>query len=557
MKEISRLLKKSQYKRIIFFFCSVSALILIGAGLELGFSYFYEIKRARTDADNLNQAFQTQIESIFKKIDLVLLDTVNILEAKSKLEDWNPSELSALLTKRNSYIPEAQNVFVVGKDGVDRVRFRYGSRFNLSDRDYFYKQISSAENKLFFSRPLVSRETGRLVVILSRKIFDKKGQFAGIVAAGVPLTIFSDFYSRLNLRPNSAITINGIDNILYSRYPWAEKFVGLPLSNQDTIRELFYNGKKVVFSERKSRIDGITRITSARRVGEYNFFVVVAISKMEYLMGWFAKCGIYIASFIALFVFALNFLIRSLKALNDLEEQRKVAVQNAKLTSLGEMAGGIAHEINNPLAIISGRVNLLIKSIANDQYNAETFQSALEKIGQTTDRIAKIVKSLKAFSRTNEQDPFIPTAVKDVIDHTVEICREKFRTSPVSLKIDAVPEVQINCRESQIVQVVLNLLSNSFDAVEKLPEKWIEVKFEVVGNEKILIKVLDSGAGIPESVANNIMQPFFTTKDVGKGTGLGLSISKGIIEDHNGKIYLDKECSNTCFIIEMGIVTNQ
>nr|BDT29029.1 ATP-binding protein [Bacteriovorax sp. HI3] len=554
MKEISRLLKKSQYKRIIFLFCFVSTLLLIGVSVELGVSYFYEIRRARLDADNLNQAFGTQIESTFKKVDMVLLNTIELLKSRNSIEDWKTEELSKILVEKNRFIPEAQNVFVVGKDGRDKVRFKLNSKFNLGDRDYFYKQFSSVENKLVFSKPLVSRETGRLVIILSRKILDKNNQFAGIVAAGVPLIYFSNFYSELNLLPDSAITINGIDNLLYSRYPWVEKFIGFPLQNQDTIRELFYHNKRAVFAERKSRIDGVTRITSARRVGDYDFFVVTALSKSQYMTGWYTKCAIYIISFIVLFIFALNFLTRSLKALNDLEEQRKVAVQNAKLTSLGEMAGGIAHEINNPLAIISGRVNLMIKSIDSNQYDPEGFKTSLDKIGQTTERIAKIVRSLKAFSRTNEQDPFIPTQVKDVIEHTIEICREKFRTSPVSLKIDSIPDVQINCRESQIVQVVLNLLSNAFDAVEKLDEKWIEVKFEVIGSEKILIKVIDSGMGIPDSVANNIMQPFFTTKEVGKGTGLGLSISKGIIEDHNGKIYLDKEVSNTCFVIEMGIV---
>lgn len=555
MKEISRLLKKSQYRRIIYFFCFVSLMLLIGVGFELGISYFHEIKRAKTDADNLNQAFQTQIESTFKKVDLVLLDTIDFLKNKPKLEDWKPDELSRLLSERARFLPEAQNVFVVGSNGVDRVRFKYGSRYNLSDRDYFYKQVTSKDDRLVFSKPLISRETGRLVIILSRKIVDKNNRFVGIVAAGIPLINFSNFYSKLNLLPDSAITINGMDNILYSRYPWAEKHVGFALSNQDAIRELFHKNKRVYFSERKSRIDGVTRITSARRVGEYEFFVVVAISKTQYLMGWFMKCLIYFASFGVLFVFALNFLIKSLKALNDLEEQRKVAVQNAKLTSLGEMAGGIAHEINNPLAIISGRINLLIKAIENNQFNPDEFKISLEKIGQTNERIAKIVKSLKAFSRTNDQDPFVPIPVKEVIDHTIEICREKFRTSPVSLKIDSIPEVSINCRESQIVQVILNLLSNSFDAVEKLDEKWIEVKFELVGHEKIKIKVIDSGRGIPETVANNIMQPFFTTKEVGKGTGLGLSISKGIIEDHNGRIYLDRNVSNTCFVVEMGVVS--
>lgn len=554
MKDLGISLQKSPAKRILFFFCFISILIVIGAAAELTFSYYYELKRARIDADNLSQAFQTQIEETFKKIDMILLDTVGILEERKGLEEWKARELSGLLEQRKRHIPEAQNLFIVGKDGADLVRYQHGNRYNHGARDYFYKQVSSKENKLIFSRPLVSQETGKLVMILSRKVLGKKGEFQGIIAAGIPLVYFSEFYSKLNLLPHSAITINGTDNLLYSRYPWVEKFIGYPLSNQDTVRELFYNNKKVFLSERKSKIDNITRVTSSRRVGNYDFFVVVAVSKKEYLEGWFFKCAIYIVSLVILFTFALNILLRLLKSLSDLEEQRKVAIHNAKLTSLGEMAGGIAHEINNPLAIISGRVNLLIKAIDNGDYDPEAFKKSLDKIGQTNERIAKIVRSLKAFSRTNDQDPFLPTNVKDVIEHAVEICREKFTASPVSLKIGSIPDVKINCRESQIVQVVLNLLSNAFDAVEKLDEKWIEIRTEVVGSELVLIKVIDSGQGIPDSVVQNIMQPFFTTKEVGKGTGLGLSISKGIIEDHNGKIYLDRSLSNTCFVIEMRTV---
>lgn len=554
MKVTLKLLKNSQYKRIIFFFYALSAFMFIGMTLELTFSYFHEMKRARSDADNLSQVFQVQIEGVFKKIDLVMHDTVKVLQSRSDLSQWSKAELVALMTEGKSFIPEAQNFFVLGADGIDKIRTKNGVPYNFSDRDYFYKQISAKENKLIFSKPIVSRESGKLVVILSRKLVNKKNDFIGIVAAAVPLAFFSEFYSKLNLLPDSAITISSSENVLYSRYPWTEQFIGTSLLNPETVNELFYKNKRVFISERKSRIDGIKRITSSRKVGDYGFFVVVALSKLEYLKGWFFKCGVYLASFIVLFVFAMNFLVKSLRALSDLEEQRKLVVQKAKLTSLGEMAGGVAHEINNPLAIISGKIALLIKTIEKGQYEAEEFKNSLQKISQTTDRIAKIVRSLKTFSRTNEHDPFVATSLRDIIDQTLEICQEKFKNTPVSLKVHDIPDVKINCRESQIVQVLLNLLGNALDAVEKLDEKWIEISVIKTSEDSIVIRVTDSGQGISENIASNIMQPFFTTKDVGKGTGLGLSISKGIIDDHNGKLYLDKNSPNTCFVIEMTTV---
>ncbi len=552
LKEVSTLLKNSQYKRVILVFSGMCAILFITAAIELAFSYAGNIKFAKLDADNLSQVFQTQIEGTFKKIDLVLVDTAKSLEQKENLSEWKQEELDAFMSERKSQIPEINSIFVVGKDGYDRTRTKSGKHFYLADRDYFYKQITSTKNELIFSKPIVSRESGRLIVVLSRKLVNAKNEFQGIVAAGIPLTFFSEFYSKLNLRPNSAITINSSENLLYSRYPWAEKFIGMPLYNHDAIRELFYNGKNVFLSEKKSKIDGVTRVLSSRKVQGYNFFVVVALSKYEYLKGWFIKSVLYFIVLTTLSLFGANFLIQSLRSLNDLEDQRKLSIQNAKMTSLGEMAGGIAHEINNPLAVVSGRCNQLLKMLEKNDYDRDAFKASLEKINQTTDRIAKIIKSLKAFSRNNEQDPFTPVSLREIAEHTVEICKEKFRHSAVALKVDPIPDLKINCRESQVVQVMLNLLSNAFDAVESFEEKWVKLSVEKK-DKLIMIKVTDSGTGISETVAANIMQPFFTTKEVGKGTGLGLSISKGIIEDHKGVIYLDKKSPNTCFVIEMPV----
>jgi signal transduction histidine kinase len=119
----------------------------------------------------------------------------------------------------------------------------------------------------------------------------------------------------------------------------------------------------------------------------------------------------------------------------------------------------------------------------------------------------------------------------------------------VNLRVE-VPNMNLmlECRPTQISQIILNFLNNSFDAVGKLPEKWIEVSVEELTNE-IKIQVTDSGAGIDKSLENKIGQPFFTTKEPGKGTGLGLSVSRGLAEKHEGKIYLDKNCPNTRFVL--------
>lgn len=108
----------------------------------------------------------------------------------------------------------------------------------------------------------------------------------------------------------------------------------------------------------------------------------------------------------------------------------------------------------------------------------------------------------------------------------------------------------VNCRDTQISQVILNLISNAKDAVLPLKEKWIKVILQQKEN-KVVLQVVDSGSGISLDIREQIFQPFFTTKDVGNGTGLGLSISNEIIKMHYGRLFIDHTCPNTCFTIEL------
>lgn len=240
---------------------------------------------------------------------------------------------------------------------------------------------------------------------------------------------------------------------------------------------------------------------------------------------------------------------------NDLTEKRKrdlQLVQTLKMASLGEMASGIAHEINNPLAIIQGKSAILLQNIQNNKFDAETSIKSLEKIISTSERISKIINGLRSFSRNGEHDLFDLVSTKTLFENVLSFCFEKFKTHEIDLRINTIVEIFIECRMTQIEQVILNLLNNAHDAVETLKEKWVSIEFIVLG-EKFKIIITDSGNGIPSDVVSKMMQPFFTTKGVGKGTGLGLSISKGIIEDHQGQLSYDASCMNTRFVIELPI----
>lgn len=224
-------------------------------------------------------------------------------------------------------------------------------------------------------------------------------------------------------------------------------------------------------------------------------------------------------------------------------------IQFSRMANLGEMAGGIAHEINNPLSVIIGKTDLLQRLVDCDHIDRETVKKSIEKIYITAARIAKVVKALRYFSGHIDDANRIYVKLSDIIEQTVVLCFEKYSADMVDLQIINDADLILDCVPDQISQVLLNLLSNSFDAIKNNSKKWIKIETKDKNN-KVKISITDSGNGINHSIQLKMMDPFFTTKEVGN-SGLGLSIAKGIIEEHKGKLYYDSTSENTRFIIEL------
>ena len=242
---------------------------------------------------------------------------------------------------------------------------------------------------------------------------------------------------------------------------------------------------------------------------------------------------------------------RALKDLEieaQLEATRAHAISSDRLSALGLMAGNIAHEINNPLAIIHAYASDLLEMAESGNVPLGALQSAGTRIKHTADRITRIVKSLRQIARDGSADPFQLASVCEIVEQSLELCRDRFRVHSVRLDVPTIdPGVHISCREGQIAQVLLNLLQNALDAVvECQGDRW--VRLEVGSDERsVVFAVLDSGPGVPLDVRSRIMEPFFTTKPAGKGTGLGLSVSKAIVEDHGGELTFCERERHTCF----------
>ncbi|MEP6714451.1 MAG: ATP-binding protein, partial [Terriglobia bacterium] len=229
----------------------------------------------------------------------------------------------------------------------------------------------------------------------------------------------------------------------------------------------------------------------------------------------------------------------------DRAELERRLVQADKLSSIGLLVAGVAHEVNTPLAVISNYAQMLGRQVAGDEQKSRM----LDKIARQTFRASEIVNSLLNFSKTSTAE-LTAVQLNGVIRETLTLLEHQLKKSSIEVKMDLAPDLdEVKGNPGKLQQVFLNLFLNARDAME--PRGVLQVTTRRGENNVVEVDILDSGRGIAPEHLSRIYDPFFTTKGAQKGTGLGLSVTYGIIQEHSAAIEaFSKPGEGTCFHLE-------
>ncbi len=233
----------------------------------------------------------------------------------------------------------------------------------------------------------------------------------------------------------------------------------------------------------------------------------------------------------------------------ELEIERKNSEFSSQLAAIGEISAGIAHEINNPLAVIKGRIEQLKRTDLTEEMRERN----LESLDKASDRITKIIRGLGHMAQKSRSDEFEVKNLASVLKYTFDFCIEALRAKKIKFTVENEDEsLLIKCDEVKVSQILLNLINNAKDAMLNAKTEDKRIFILVQKNDNFIdIQVSDTGPGIPPEIASKMMNAFFTTKKIGQGSGLGLSLVDRFVKDHGGTVSLLDSAKGACFKVSL------
>jgi len=245
--------------------------------------------------------------------------------------------------------------------------------------------------------------------------------------------------------------------------------------------------------------------------------------------------------------------------MREIEERKRlenIVLQTEKMAAVGQLAGGVAHEINNPLGVILGFSQSMVKRL----HAGDPYEVPLRAIEREAIRCKNLVQDLLMFSRANKSSEKSDIDVGEAIESSLSLIMAHSTMKNIVVERETAPNLpKVHANTNQIQQVIVNLCNNAIDAMGEGGKVTLRTR-SVMMNEKnfVQIQVQDTGHGIPKEIQDRVFEPFFTTKEVGKGTGLGLSLVYEIIQKHDGQILLQSEMGKgTIFTVVLPAIAGE
>jgi two-component system, NtrC family, sensor kinase len=388
-------------------------------------------------------------------------------------------------------------------------------------------------------------------------IMSREGDKSWILRATINSDIIDNIVRAAQIGKKGDAFIINKRNILQTTPRFSGELFGFPKSPDFS---------KIVEPQVDSfKIEGEPGLFSATQLINTNWILVVKEDPREQLtpllrartIAGFLFLGGILVIVIGAFLSTRSMMQQLIRVDREKAASEDMVIQSSKMAALGKMAAGIAHEINNPLAVIGEKAgwikDLLAEEDLSRSENFKEFEDAVKRIEFHVERAKKVTHRLLGFARRME--PVLEQVdINTTLHETVDFLENESRFRNIDIQLDSHPNLPpIMSDSSQLQQVFLNIINNAIDAIGKGGEIHVRTSY-LSANQEIMIEISDNGPGIPKENLGKIFDPFFTTKEVGKGTGLGLSIVYSIIEKLGGRIMVaSEEGQGTTFSIYLPV----
>lgn len=514
---------------------SLTPLVTLGAVIYIQFSAMYR--------DKIKEQIYYRARAQAEAVDLFLKERTAILASMAEANRFNQiiqeKNLSSIFSVMNRKAGAFVDLGVIDNGGR---HISYIGPYDLAGLNYYQQRwFGEAMTKGVHISDVYTgfRQIPHFIIAVRRQ----EDQFSWILRATVDSDAFGAIVKAAQTgRSGDAYIINS-EGILQT----APRFKGAVMEKSPLDSSRF-GGRTTVFEmedERRRRV-----LYAGSRLNHDKWILVISQEADEEMAPFYAtknvEVGIILAGVIAIVlvtVFTTNTTIERLRKNEErIAELNAQLVQSDKLAALGKMAAGVAHEINNPLAVILQKTgwmeDLLEEEDLRNSKNYQEFKASIAKIEEHVERARKVVHGMLGYARKMEPRTE-DVDVNETIKQTVSLLNNFARINNIEIKTELASDLPIIAGDqSQLQQVFLNIINNAIDAISK--NGIINIKTGC-SDSLITVEIKDSGPGIPPDKQKRVFDPFFTTKEPGKGTGLGLWISYTIMEKMGGNISFESE----------------